>query len=1040
MMFSYDKFSQLEKPTVTLAKPDKRYIGFLKNYDLKTELYFNSISQATFTVHKYENGIKTPHYDEIEVLKLVEIKYVGWFQITQINKVGDGDNERKEVTALSLENELCHILLYSFGEMGIKTDEDGGQDMYCLYNPSDKEHSILHIIMGISPIWTVGHIDEEVATSYHSFTEDSIDAYSFLTGEVSKVYECVFQFDTFDRTISAYKLTNIGQNTSIFLSYRNLINEIQVDEDSADIKTIFNVVGGDYNGNPLVIANVNPTGTNDIINVSYYRNNGWFSKALESKYDSYEATLKDRKETYTNELKKLTELIQKRDEIAERMPSTPNSTNWSEYGTKGLQVQFDKYNDLMSTCLDGNRELDRVKYYNILNGTNGIVANQKARKEEYKSAEEEIKTQEEYLDVITVDTVEFFGTDLYKELSAYFRYNDFIDESYVGKKNMSDDKILQMQQDLLEKANKELAKVCKPKYTITINSQNFPAMSKYLKYTEQLYLGNIATIEFEDDTMVEARLLKIVFDWEDYDNFELVFSSKTKLEDGWFEFAEIQQQASSSATSQAISGSGWNEAKKQNTVVADFMNNAFDAAKNKLFAGKNEEFKIDGTGTLWRKWLDYKNDYSPNQMWGTSNGLYLTDSAWATVDTCIGELNVGKDENGNDIIMYGIAAPLLLGRITITEQLYVFNDSGTYSMTKDGFISENANKTNKLVINPEDNEIFSIYKNSDKVVWFDYSGNAWFKGNITASEITGSKFTATNGTNTITIDPSTGGQLFSISKGSEQVLYFTSSGDAIFKGSLTVGAIFSQNWLTSGGNESGTSQGTQGTFINLTDGTFFFGGEHLQLTEERLRCNKENSYEWMNVIYPETKKYAEITGDYIMMQYATGNINLYMTPRGIATGIRGQYLPEYDYTNAGIIDFYSDFIENGSNGMTLRTNKGSVCLSSAKNNIIINPNDNQQYNDRGELVSEYERRMFAFEVRGENRRGHLKYGHGRQNTWGAGLEFRHNTSKVVVTDGYDGEGTLQCKDLVVNGVSLATVLSTMAATIPAEAYVTDEME
>lgn len=1026
MIFSYDKFSRLEKPTVTLANPDKSYIGILRNYDLKTSLYFNSISEATFTVYKYENKIKTKFYDEIATLKLVEIKYIGWFQITQINKVGDGENERKEITAMSLENELCHILLHSFGEMGIEeVESDNILDMYCLYDIQNQDQSIMHIVTEKAPTWTVGHIDEDIVKEYRTFKNDSVDVYSFLTGDVATAFKCVFQFDTFDKTISAYKLENMGKDTSIFLSYRNLINEITIDEDSSEIKTVMSVVGGDYEGSPLQVSGINPSGNSYIMNVQYFRDNGWFSKALENKYDKYLAKIESEKTPYTNEVEKLKELKAVLYDVEYKKP-TKEDDPWSEYGTIALQEAFDKNNKLMSTHLDGNNEAERLKYYNILYGSNGIVENQKIRKAEYETALANVKNQEKVCESHTVDMVTFFGTDLYKELSHFFRYTDYIDDTFVATTAMTEVSRLEMQQKLLENAQEELAKISKPTYTLTINSQNFPAMSKYLKYTEQLYLGNIMTIEFEDDSRIEARLLKIVFDWEDYSNFELVFSSKTSLDDGWVEFSEIQQQASSAATSQAISGIGWNAAKKQNTVVADFMNNALDAAKNKLFAGKNEEFKIDGTGTLWRKWIDAKNDYSPNQMWGTSNGLFLTDSGWSTVDVAIGELNIGKDAYGNDVIMYGIAAPLLLGRITISEQLYIFNDSGTYSMTNDGFIAENTNKTNKLVINPEDNQIFSIYKDSDKVVWFDNAGNAWFKGNVTASEITSSKFTCANDKNSIVIDPSSD-QLFVISKEGNPVLYFTKDGNGIFEGSLTVGSIFSKNWLLSGGNESGTSVGTEGTFINLTDGTFHFGGEHLELTDRFLKCSAYSDFTWAGTTYPEARRYVEISQEYVKVQFdpdkavTDGNLNLFMTPRGIATGTTAEYDPNASNANGGIIDFYSNYLGqadsgNDYEGITIRTRNSPLCLSSSGNVIALNPHE-----DKNALGA-----MYIFTV-GDNQNGHLKYGDFKSRFYSVGLLFDYYNGELKITRGDSQLGdlvseTLRTDSITLNGTDLESRL------------------
>lgn len=1016
MIFSYDKFNRLERPLLYLANPYKKYFGAIHNVELHTNLCFNSMSELTFKSYQYQNGIQTPYYDEIEVLKLIETSYIGWFQITECVEHGEGNTKYKEVTARTLENELTKKMLTSFGAMGVKTDSQGGLDRYCLYNPLDTAHSILHIVMEKAPLWTVGHIDTEITTEYRTFNEDSIDAYSFLMGNVSKAFECIFVFDTFTRTINAYKLENIGKQTSIFLSHRNVIEHAQMEENADDIYTVMTVSGGDYDGSPLQITDVNPAGTSYICNFDYYY--PWFSPELKQKISEYANACEERKSGYSNALLKLKKLLAEAEKINNRLPATSHSVNWNEYGAIELQGEFDYYNQKMSLYLDGRNEMKRQEYYNILYGSHGIANALKQRKQEYQAKQAEILHQQEICNNFILNMESFLGNDLYKELSSYFYFTSFVDDTFVATRTMTDSEILEMKTALFEQAKKKLAEVSHPSYTMTIDSENFTALPKYKSYTEQLSLGCMVTVELEEDRLIYPRLLKMSIDWDNLSNFTLTFSSKENLSDGYINLAEIQQLAQSAATSQALSGIGWDAAKKQTSVVSEFMSNAFNAAKNKLLAGKNEEFKIDGTGTLWRKWVDERNDYSPNQMWGTSNGLFLTNSAWETVDTAIGELYLGTDANGNDIIMYGIAAPLLLGKITISEQLYIFNDSGNYSITNDGLVATNGKNT--LKITPNDNNcLFSILKDGRKKLWFNNNGDAWFEGHVTASEITSSKFTCTNGVNTILIDPGNP-KLFQILKGSAPVLYFTENGDAVFKGKMTVGTIFSDNWLQSGGNEDGTLQGTEGTFIDLAKGTFHFGGKHLELTERFLKCNGSNDFTWMGVTHPNTKRYVKISESYIQTQYDNGQINLFITPRGIATGKTAEPNPNAENANSGIIDFYSSYLGestegNTYQGITVRARSAPVCLSSAHSSIVMNPNDETSDGN-----------MYTFTVN-SNQNGHLKYGRFRNKDYSVGMVFNQSEGKIKISNGDTGLGDLQCNQLQIkscklDGKDLATYL------------------
>ena len=70
----------------------------------------------------------------------------------------------------------------------------------------------------MSPVWTVGHVDQSLWDIQRTFDESDTDVYSFLTGTVSEAFNCLFTFDTFNCTVNAYDLGNYGRNTDIFVS------------------------------------------------------------------------------------------------------------------------------------------------------------------------------------------------------------------------------------------------------------------------------------------------------------------------------------------------------------------------------------------------------------------------------------------------------------------------------------------------------------------------------------------------------------------------------------------------------------------------------------------------------------------------------------------------------------------------------------------------------------------------------------------------------------------------------------------------------
>lgn len=154
---------------------------------------------------------KNNGYDDIDVGKYIWSDQNGWFRICNIKETADGHNPYREVTCYDLSIELTQTLLTSFGSMGKEGDEQGGLDRYALYDATDQAHSIAHIFMAKNPGWTFKYIDDAISKAHRSFTNDSVNSYGFLTGDVAKSFDCVFVFDGNDRTVSAFKVENLGK-------------------------------------------------------------------------------------------------------------------------------------------------------------------------------------------------------------------------------------------------------------------------------------------------------------------------------------------------------------------------------------------------------------------------------------------------------------------------------------------------------------------------------------------------------------------------------------------------------------------------------------------------------------------------------------------------------------------------------------------------------------------------------------------------------------------------------------------------------------
>lgn len=329
MISSFDYYKQIESPEMYLCNPDQRFLCALNGENRKLTLRFNDLSELTFTVPKIE-GIEGS-YNLIETKRLVFVDKIGWFQITTVTETIEGDRCSKSVTAKSHQT--------IFADRGFVTEER----IYMFYNPNDPRDEKydsnnksaipsvcgqlyqqlgIRIALNSSDIepssdrkeWTLIYIDPVLhyhARSYSHMYEpneayDNVcrsfeakvdsNGYDFMVNQAEKAFEVVFEFDFLYHTIKVKTLDAITKPTSIYLSFQNVINTLDIKENSEDIVTVMTCEGND-----LDITTVNPMGTNYIVDFSYYmkeRNDDgveypWMSKGLIDALKEWETEYND---------------------------------------------------------------------------------------------------------------------------------------------------------------------------------------------------------------------------------------------------------------------------------------------------------------------------------------------------------------------------------------------------------------------------------------------------------------------------------------------------------------------------------------------------------------------------------------------------------------------------------------------------------------------------------------------------------------------------------------------------------------------------
>ena len=319
------------------------------------------------TIEYYETRkIRSNSYDLAGILMRIYIENVGWFIMQPPEEHDDGDKSYKTINATSVEIELQQHDLKNFKINQGTTDSyemladnnvdkigdvEFAKEQIKFYNKKNRQLSLIDLALKASGAvgWSVGYIDT-VPETYRNFEDgeyvetqkllseeigsfdiESENLYTFLVQDVAKYFNCICVFDIRNLKINFYHPDNLGKDTGINISFRNLkqSHDISVDEDS--IFTRYYVNGDD----DLGITYVN-FGRDDIEDLHYFMNEKYMSASLIEKYKLWLVDVESYRLKYITATRNYNKQMNVITELYNRQPIDDCSTDWSTFSDDDL--------------------------------------------------------------------------------------------------------------------------------------------------------------------------------------------------------------------------------------------------------------------------------------------------------------------------------------------------------------------------------------------------------------------------------------------------------------------------------------------------------------------------------------------------------------------------------------------------------------------------------------------------------------------------------------------------------------------------------
>ncbi len=714
----FDYYGLYKQPSISLCNPNKDELVELGAiYNTNLILRFNSLSTFSFICpSQTDMGETVSYFDLLEYRRLVYIKDICYFMITDIKESNDGIKDIKTVTCQSLEVELVNKKISKF------------KGTYKLYDAISPSTTLLGTLITYCPGWTIGTVDITVGVLYRTFDVSDNNIYNFLMTDCESTYQCVFTFDTMNKQINCYSTTTATTSTDIYMDYDNLLLNMDLKQITSEVCTAMNV----YGGGDLDIRTVNPLGTDTIYNFSYFMSTDWMSQSLIDALEAWDIKVNDAQIEYADLLTTLKDandlLVTKQGELV-----TLQNDLLALEGVQAVRAQqgisfTNSYTDSYG-----------VYWSSLLLAISSKQTQITAKIADVALTQANVTYISNQLLLIN-QSLGFGNTDnftlaQYNELGSFIIGNTYTNTNFIKTDIMTNSEIQDISQELYNQAVNVLAKVSQPRYEFSVDSVNFVFLQEYQTFIDQLVLGAITTLEINNNLLAYPVLLELNLTYDNPTDFKITFGNRLRLDNNDFEFSDLFGDPNKSAITQGFNSEQWNDwYNNSKDDVTTFIDSSLNASNNNVITSVNQEFVINQNGLKGRYLDPITSTYSLEQLWMNNNMLAFTDNNWNSAKLALGKITTPTGGTA-----YGLVADVICGRLLAGNQLTITNSGNNFTLDSSGATLTNASFTlntssgnSRIYLNATDGiKIQGLtYGSWTDKFYVDLAGNVNFAGNL----------------------------------------------------------------------------------------------------------------------------------------------------------------------------------------------------------------------------------------------------------------------------------------------------------------------
>lgn len=653
MFKDYDYTRELSSPKFAISRPNKQIVSKIPEaYGATLSLYDKELSQLSFNVPLYIENPKPRNFDlsdSSHSKELIPNPNVNWLLAKMLIKVTiDSEDEWFIIDSVEESREDEDVYRISCFELPHEMSHvDTGGD---LEEETYELRDILNTLLGETR-WTLGSVDSSIPELYRSIGFSGKLSIIDAIYQVAETYNVYLNFDSNKRKLHIESIDKHSIYRGLNIDYGRLLDTYLIKRSSDEIATQLYVYGNDGLG----IESVNPTGLPYIEDYSYFMFPFEYDETKKkvvksSVYMSDELCIalynyKQSQDRYELEIVKSNESI----------VSLSVDLAKAQSELTLLNREKDNIHDRLDTAKASEAPKTMItEIEQELEEKITLIGHKVA---EVKELSTNLDFKKKRLETIQANIVQESGfTEQTKDELQYFKIvREWTNEDYIDPV------------ELYEAGIRQQIKMKTPSTMIDISVANLFNVIEEEYYHDKLKIGDIARVsDRQRNITYKAPIISIEYDFDENEAQIKIADDSSLLDDNGVLMQFINDSKYTNSVVQE-NGKYWDTIRDLGNEVSNLISGEWDANKNQISAGVNNETTIGKRGIM------ITNPDNPNEVIIMQSGIIaLSEDKGVTWKTAIKPT--------------GVVAEQLIGRIIVGEELVIANKNNSFVLDKNGAV------------------------------------------------------------------------------------------------------------------------------------------------------------------------------------------------------------------------------------------------------------------------------------------------------------------------------------------------------------------